>query len=99
MAFRDGTPRGNPEQPRFGKLEAPNRGAGSDLIHVVATAGKASWVCAEEGAYPFVRVGRAVVMFNPPASKSLYNSPGYPDAQLDHTLQLAVAKLRAAQTD
>jgi len=52
----------------------------------------------DEGAYPFVRVGRVVVMFNPPASKSIYNTPGYPDGQLDQTLQIAVKKLRAAQT-
>src|SRR3954451_14886189 len=78
----------------------PLSNVGDEMVNVALTGRLVAGThkCPDEGAYPFVRVGRVVVMFNPPASKSIYTTPGHPDSQLDQTLQIAVKKLRAAQS-
>lgn len=47
----------------------------------------------DEGPTPFVRVGRAVMMFNPP-SLPIAPAEGYPDAQFDAALAISVERLR-----
>lgn len=71
-----------------------------DEMKVVAVRGTYSYHGADyddEGLIPFVRVGRAVTWLNPSSAPTVYNTPGYPDSQLEKAITTAAEHLRAAQ--
>jgi hypothetical protein len=51
----------------------------------------------DEGPTPFVRVGRAVMILNPPSLATVVPGTGYPDGQLDRAMAVSVERLRTAQ--